>query len=204
MNNYEMHGNYTIAPVYRRVGAYIIDLILVGIISALLCYLMAQLFSSHVTPYASYFKLSSGEFLVVSRSLVFNILLGDPITALTTSSITTIILMLLYFTLFTASKWQATLGQWLMSIHVISLKAKKLDLKLAFYRFLLSLLVLNVLSMLVAMHYPFLDNYPWAVSAVSVILGLVGLGWVLSVFYYPENQTVYDHILDQRVVQGRL
>lgn len=98
---------------------------------------------------------------------------------------------LAYYTLSTASGWQATPGKRMMGIYVIRADGKKLTQRDAFERFL-------------AFYLPFLPVYisvfPAQVATLMIVLVLF---WFLPIFSNPERMGLHDKLCNTRVVAGR-
>ena len=108
----------------------------------------------------------------------------------------------LYFTFFTASKWQATVGQRLMSIYVKSNSCKKISLVLAMDRYIAQLFlpILGVLVLSLVLQYPDLFLL-WVLLMIGI--NFCVLYWYLVAFKDRQRRTLHDRIFNTVVVDGR-
>lgn len=185
---------YKIASIYRRILAYMIDNLLLIIISLLIFIGVLGEVPLHGLKLVSQ-EDSSGVSLTYFLSLYNLFPLG---------------LNILYFTLFTALKWQATPGQRIMNIYVIRLignKTSKLDIMAALERYTSQLLFPIVIQFLALLKNYLLFDSASILGALVLILILVCnafmVYWYAVALVRKENETMHDSIFQQRVVLGR-
>ena len=106
--------------------------------------------------------------------IVAGLVIGDEATAATIGGLISLVIGMIYFTLFTASEWQATPGKRLLGIHVIMDAGGPITALRAFGRY-------------------------WA-YLVSTIVLLIGY---IMVAFTEEKTALHDLICRTRVVYGR-
>lgn len=91
-----------------------------------------------------------------------------------------------------ASDWQATLGQRLLSIHIVRLDGKRIDTTAAFVRFL-------------AFIMPSLPLYSTLLSPdiAGALAGALVVFWFAPILFTPDRAGIHDQLCYMRVVAGK-
>lgn len=108
---------------------------------------------------------------------------------------------ILYFTILITSKWQATVGQRLLSVYVVSKKNKKISFTLAMDRYL-SQMFFPLLGVIASSFLHQHEGLEWLWLLLMAIMAC-SFYWYLVAFKNPENQTMHDYIFRTIVVLGR-
>ena len=100
---------------------------------------------------------------------------------------------MVYYTYFQASRWQATLGKRLLSIYVARSDGRWLNLRDALCRYL-------------AFMMPLLPAYSNSLSQQSMLMliSLLAIVWFIPLLHRPDRAGIHDQLCDTRVLQGKL
>ena len=115
-----------------------------------------------------------------------------------------LVMPIIYHTICAYSVWQASIGQRIMGIYVISLYYSRIGFLLSFDRILFQIAIPVFFACIIKIidHLGLMNEY------ISMILS--GIGQWLNILWYavalrhPERATMHDKILGTRVVIGRL
>ncbi|ETO91230.1 MAG: RDD family protein [Candidatus Xenolissoclinum pacificiensis L6] len=106
-----------------------------------------------------------------------------------------------YFSYLTASNWQATLGQRLMKIYVITLDGKRLSLTRSFDRYIIQWIIPDI--MLIILHLMQNEVSIFGLFLV-VFLYLVWISGYFMMFFNTKRQALHDYLFKTLVVNGYL
>ncbi|UAT42923.1 RDD family protein [Anaplasmataceae bacterium AB001_6] len=175
--------DFIIAPIYKRVCAWIIDNIIVFVISIIFSSFVLYLLTASEDVERDYtsFAATSEWYIIFVKIIV---------TAINIS----------YFTFTVSSKKQATLGQIFCSIYVTGFDGKKIDKMKAFDRYAFQFLIFILLS--------FVGNYvvrndQILFSLLYLVLHILLFGWYFLALFNDKRMTIHDWICKTVVVSGR-
>lgn len=177
-------GGLAVASPWRRVGAWMLDYLL---IAAYLLLLTAASFGTLSSPAAS----------------IFGSALTRPITAELVGFLTLTAPVILYFALTEASAWQATVGKRALGIVVVGRSGARLPVARAIVREVVRFLPWELSHALIwrAVLSPQRNSLTTLEATGFGVVYLLVFAYLISLFVGAQHRTIYDRIAGSRVMR---
>ena len=188
---------------YKRIVAYVLDIIIVTVIASLLTYFIPEnkeyeaSFNEYVSSINEYSKekINQNEFLQKTNDLVY-IMNKESLTV----TIVTVVLTIIYFVVFNYFMNGQTLGKKLMKLKIVSNNKKKLTMNNYLIR---SLLINSVLMNVLSIIFILLLNKTSYIKVNDITTYLFGAIYIVTfgmILFREDKRGLHDYLANTKVV----
>ena len=188
---------------YKRIVAYVLDIMLVTIISTMLTYFLPENkeYNKSLDKYSSLLnnvtneELTEEEFLKETNDIIYDINMNSV-----TINIVTTVLTISYFVVFTYFMNGQTLGKKLMNLKIVSTSKKKLTMNNYLVRgLLINTILMNVLEVIFILGLN-KQTYLKANDIITYIFGIIYIITFGMILFREDKRGLHDYLAGTKVI----